>query len=143
MHGRAHAGAPHGAEESDGVVEGGVLGVAPEQGVVELVGLVLNGAEDKGGIVEVTEAGEEGYELGLEDVLKVESALDDLGEEQADLAAVGAEIEKDIGRVGEEARGEMGRGVGGVGKSRSSSSRERAQRRQHLYWFRESSRGSG
>lgn len=142
MHGRAHRGAPHGAEESDGVFEGGVLGVAPEQGVVELFGLVLNGAEDEGGIAEVAEAGEEGDELGLEDVLTVEAVLNDLGEEQADLAAVGAEIEKEIGGVGEEARGEMGRGVGGVGKSRSSSS-ERAKRRQHLYWYRESSRGSG
>lgn len=64
--------------------------------MVKLLGFVLDGVEDEGSIAKAAEAGEEGDEAGLENVLAVEAALDDLWEELPELAAVGAELEQEV-----------------------------------------------
>ena len=85
----------HYAEEAEGVGERGVVTVALENGVVELVDLVGHGGEDEGGVFEGTEAGEEGDELGLDEVFDEKPLLDEEGEEPSELDDVGAELKEE------------------------------------------------
>lgn len=70
--------------------------------MVELVGFVGDGGEDEGGFTEGSEAGEEGDELGLDDVLGEEVLFDEEGEEVAEVGGGGGEVEEEGGGVGEE-----------------------------------------